>query len=300
MTRRLPQVAGPCAAPHVTATRSTWWLPRSRDDRTAIMRPLFGCWLASPVCIGEEVDDMPTTRAAIERAVRRSARLEAADVEFHDSDAHDPPPPTTRLIAPLIVWSGRLHDGSGLADTTVVSTPRLTRTLSTSVPYNLPHDRADALADDGASGLIFAARFGSDEELALFGREVGRAARTGRARRSARRRRSDAHAGDRSCGGSAAGDATGCCPQRRWVQPHPSALMTPTPLGCPLRAARRSQVQASRRQGPGLPLLSPTDPRVVHPPARLRVVRQRRRPRRAAHGRRPRASWSGPNGRADG
>lgn len=88
-----------------------------------------------------------------------------------DPDAADPPPPTTRLIAALLVWSGRLHEGSGLADTTVASTPRLTVELSTVVPYDLPHEWADALAGDGAAGLIYTARFGSDAALALFGRE---------------------------------------------------------------------------------------------------------------------------------
>lgn len=101
-----------------------------------------------------------------------AARPVAAILEVcADPDALDPPPPTTRLIAALTVWSGRLHDGSGLADTTVACTPRLTLELSTVVPYDLPHGWADALAADGASGLISTARFGSDDVLALFGPE---------------------------------------------------------------------------------------------------------------------------------
>lgn len=86
-----------------------------------------------------------------------------------DPDADDPPPPTTRMIAALRVWSGRLDDGSRLADTTVASTPRLTVELSTVVPYDLPHEWADALNANGASGLIYTARFGSDDALALYG-----------------------------------------------------------------------------------------------------------------------------------
>ena len=86
--------------------------------------------------------------------------------------------PDTGLIAALTVWSGRLHDGSGLANTTVASTPRLILESSTVVPYDLPHDRADAFAADGIAmpcsarrpktlWIPFCARFGT-------GRATGR------------------------------------------------------------------------------------------------------------------------------
>lgn len=86
-----------------------------------------------------------------------------------EPDADDPPPPSSRWIAALRIWSGHLHDGTRLADATVPSTPRLTTELATVVPYDLPQRWADALDADGARGLIYTARFGHGDALALFG-----------------------------------------------------------------------------------------------------------------------------------
>jgi hypothetical protein len=87
-----------------------------------------------------------------------------------DPDTDDPAPVTAAALAALRVWSGRLDDGHGMADTTVASVPRLTAEVATVVPYDLPHAWADALAADGAAGLLYRARFASDQAVALFGR----------------------------------------------------------------------------------------------------------------------------------
>lgn len=86
-----------------------------------------------------------------------------------EPDADDPPPPTTRMLAGLRVWSGTLDDGSQLADTTRASVPRLTAELATVVPFDLPHAWADAMALAGARGLLYTSRFASELALALFG-----------------------------------------------------------------------------------------------------------------------------------
>jgi hypothetical protein len=86
-----------------------------------------------------------------------------------EPDADDPAPVTVDALSALRIWSGQLDDGSGLADTTVASVPRLTGELATIVPYDLPHAWVDALDGSGASGILYRARFASVSAVGLFG-----------------------------------------------------------------------------------------------------------------------------------
>ncbi|CAN5870702.1 hypothetical protein BH23ACT8_BH23ACT8_24590 [soil metagenome] len=87
-----------------------------------------------------------------------------------EPEADDPPPPTIGELAELRVWSGPLDDGRELADTTVASARRLTAELATIVPFDaLTWPWADTFHETGARGLVYTARFGRDDALALFG-----------------------------------------------------------------------------------------------------------------------------------
>lgn len=88
-----------------------------------------------------------------------------------DPDQVDPPVLTIAALVNLAVW--RSDDvaaaRSRLADVTVASVPGLTDELASIVPYDLPWAWADAFRADGRSGILYRARLGMGEALALFG-----------------------------------------------------------------------------------------------------------------------------------
>lgn len=88
-----------------------------------------------------------------------------------DPDLDDPPVLSLDALAGLAVW--RADDvpaaRSGLADATVASVPTLTGELATIASYELPWAWADAFDAAARSGVLYTARFGQDESIALFG-----------------------------------------------------------------------------------------------------------------------------------
>lgn len=88
-----------------------------------------------------------------------------------DPDQDDPPVVTVTALARLKVWKAdRVRQArSGLADTTVASVPTLTGELATIVPFDPPWRWADAFDAAHRNGILYRARFASDESVALFG-----------------------------------------------------------------------------------------------------------------------------------
>jgi hypothetical protein len=89
-----------------------------------------------------------------------------------DPDQLDPPVLSTDALARLSVWRAERVPSARarLADLTVASVPGLTNEVSTIVPYDLSWSWADAVHAAGRSGILYTARFGMDEAVALFGR----------------------------------------------------------------------------------------------------------------------------------
>lgn len=78
---------------------------------------------------------------------------------------------SSKALAELSVWRAEQVPAARrrLADVTVASVPGLTTEVSTTVPYTLTWQWADALHEVGNSGMLYTARFGMDEAVALFG-----------------------------------------------------------------------------------------------------------------------------------
>ncbi len=88
-----------------------------------------------------------------------------------DPDQTEPPLLTFAALEALNVWIA--HDVPAargrLADTTVPSVPGLTAELATVVPYDLSWAWADGFDAAGRRGIVYGARFGMGEAVALFG-----------------------------------------------------------------------------------------------------------------------------------
>jgi hypothetical protein len=88
-----------------------------------------------------------------------------------DPDQPDPPVITIAALEALNVWmAADVPAARGrLADTTVTSVPGLTTELATIVPYDLPWAWADGFHAAGRRGILYRARFGMGDAVALFG-----------------------------------------------------------------------------------------------------------------------------------
>lgn len=96
-----------------------------------------------------------------------AAIIEAAT----DPDQMDDIPHMVGGLQRLAVWSA--EDVSmahrGLANTLIASVRTLTGEIATIVPYDIPWAWADAFHLAGRNGVLYRARFGQDEAVALFG-----------------------------------------------------------------------------------------------------------------------------------
>ncbi len=88
-----------------------------------------------------------------------------------DPDQIDPPVLSLNALDRLSVWMAEdvAVARSKLADTTRPSVPTLTAEIGTIVPYALSWAWADAFSADGRNGLVYQARLGMGESLAVFG-----------------------------------------------------------------------------------------------------------------------------------
>lgn len=88
-----------------------------------------------------------------------------------DPDQVDPPVVTVAALQRLAMWAADdvPTARSRLANTTIPSVPELTGEIATIVPYDLPWAWADAFHADGRHGVLYRARLGMGEAVALFG-----------------------------------------------------------------------------------------------------------------------------------
>lgn len=86
-----------------------------------------------------------------------------------DPEAEEPTLISTDTLESMNVWSGRVPSATRMADVTVRSVPQLTDEISAIEEYDLPWAWADALDEDGRTGILYVGRFAMEPCLAVFG-----------------------------------------------------------------------------------------------------------------------------------
>jgi hypothetical protein len=92
----------------------------------------------------------------------------AALIEATADPAADDPFITERELERLMVWSGHATGTGSLADLTTPSVPQLTEEVSTTTPYGLPQQWADAADAARWDGVVYRARFAHETAVGLF------------------------------------------------------------------------------------------------------------------------------------
>ncbi len=130
-------------------------------------------WFSSRTVTGDDAGrfDLGGTRGTCYFA---STPVGAILERVADPESDDPPLVSTRTLAQMAVWHGRVPFARRLADVNVASVPQLTGEISTTEDFTLTWAWADALRAAERHGIMYRGRFAQEECVALFGDQGGR------------------------------------------------------------------------------------------------------------------------------